>query len=87
MATVTVYVTEPAAPLCVRVCDYLDQHGYRYQRVAVVSDADRQAMIERTGYSSCPIVVIDDQVIGKLEDTIEADRSGRLAELLADQAS
>jgi len=83
MTTLTVYVTEPAAPLCVRVCDYLDQRGYRYERIAIVSDADRQMLIDRTGYASCPIVMAGNHVIGKLEDTIEADGSGRLAELLA----
>jgi hypothetical protein len=36
-------------------------------------------MRERTGYSSCPPVVIGDHIIGRLE----ADRSGRLADLLA----
>jgi glutaredoxin len=79
---VTVYVTRPAAPLCERVCDFLDQRGYAYTTVDIVSDEDREVMRQRTGYNSCPLVVVGEQVIGKLEDTIEADRSGRLAELL-----
>ena len=83
MAALKVYISEPAAPLCTRVCDYLDQHGYAYERVEVVTEVDRRAMLERTGYTSCPLVTVGDHVIGKLEDTIEADKSGRLAELLA----
>jgi glutaredoxin len=83
MPTLTVYISEPAAPLCTRVCDYLDQHGYTYERIEVVSEADREAMLQRTGYASCPLVVVGNQVIGKLAETIDADKSGRLAELLA----
>ena len=83
MTALTVYISEPAAPLCTRVCDYLDQHGYAYERIDVVSEADRQAMRERTGYTSCPLVTVGDHVIGKLQETIDADKSGRLAELLA----
>jgi len=82
MATITVYVTEPAAPLCVRVCEYLDQHGYHYGRVDIATEADRRAMAERTGRTSCPLVVVGDQVIGKLEETVQAHTSGRLAALI-----
>jgi glutaredoxin len=78
----TVYVSRPAAPLCERVFDYLDRRGYDYTTVDVVSDEDRETMRQRTGFGSCPLVVIGDHVVGKLEDTIAADRSGRLRELL-----
>lgn len=79
----TVYITQPAAPPCVRVCEFLQQRGYPYTAVDVVSDEDRARLKARTGYASCPVVVAGDQVIGKLKDTVEADRSGRLSELLA----
>ncbi len=79
----TVYITRPAAPLCVRVGAFLESRGYAFTTIDVVTDHDRHAMRERTGYSSCPLVVIGDHIIGKLEETIEADRSGRLADLLA----
>ena len=79
----TVYVTRPAAPLCERVCAFLEGRGYAYTTIDVVTDDDREAMRERTGYSSCPLVVIGDQIVGRLEETIEADRSGRLTDLLA----
>jgi len=78
----TVYITRPAAPLCQRVCAFLDHHGYAYTTIEVASEEDRAAMRQRTGYSTCPLVVAGDRVIGKLEDTIEADRTGRLADFL-----
>jgi glutaredoxin len=78
----TVYITRPAAPLCERVCEFLDRRGYTYTTIDVVSDADREALKERTGYASCPVVVAGDEPIGKLQDVIAAERSGRLATLL-----
>ena len=81
--TLTVYITKPTAPLCARVGDFLDSRGYTYETIEVVSDADREAMQRRTGRRACPLVLVGDQLIGQLEETIEAERSGRLAELLA----
>jgi glutaredoxin 3 len=81
--TLTVYITKPSAPLCTRVCDFLDSRGYTYDTIEVVSDADREAMQRRTGRRTCPLVLVDDQLIGQLEETIAAERSGRLAQLLA----
>lgn len=86
-APVTVYITRPAAPVCERVCDFLARRGYSYTTVDVVTDADREQLRERTGYSSCPVVVAGEHVIGKLQDTIEAERSGRLATLIAEASS
>jgi glutaredoxin len=79
----TVYINRPSTPLCERVCAFLEDRGYAFTTIDVVTDQDREAMRERTGYSSCPLVVAGDHVIGKLKDTVEADRSGRLADLLA----
>ena len=78
----TVYITQPAAPACVRVCTFLQQRGYDYTTVDVVTDDDRASLTARTGYDSCPVVIAGEEVIGKLEQTIAADRSGRLADLL-----
>ncbi len=86
-APLTVYITRPAAPVCERVCDFLARRGYAYTTVDVVTDADREQLRERTGYSSCPVVVAGEHVIGKLQDTIEAERSGRLATLIAEASS
>jgi glutaredoxin len=82
MTSLTVYITRPAAPLCERVCAFLDDRGYAYTTIDVVTDQDREAMRQRTGFSSCPLVLAGDHVIGKLEETIDAHRSGRLAALI-----
>jgi glutaredoxin len=74
----TVYITEPSSPLCRRVCEFLDQRGYEYTTIKVATDADRAAMLRRTGHATCPLVLAGDEVIGKLKETIAADRAGRL---------
>ena len=39
----TVYITRPAAPLCERVCAFLEGRGYAYTTIDVVTDDDRLA--------------------------------------------
>jgi glutaredoxin 3 len=55
-----------------------------YDEVNLSKDpAGRAELVERTGMLSFPQVVIGDEVIGGFRETYEADRSGRLRELLA----
>jgi glutaredoxin 3 len=83
MAQITVYTTEPCS-FCVRVKQLLKQRGVSYEEVNLSKDPEGRAeLVERTGMLSFPQVVIDDEVIGGFRETLEADRSGRLRELLA----
>jgi glutaredoxin 3 len=83
MADITVYTTEPCS-FCVRVKQLLKQRGLEYHEINLSKDPQGRAeLVERTGMLSFPQVVIGDQVIGGFRETIEADRSGRLRELLA----
>ncbi|HET8537961.1 MAG TPA: glutaredoxin domain-containing protein [Solirubrobacteraceae bacterium] len=83
MAQITVYTTEPCS-FCVRVKQLLAARGVEYDEVNLSKDpAGRAELVERTGMLSFPQVVIGDEVIGGFRETYEADRSGRLRELLA----
>jgi glutaredoxin 3 len=83
MAQITVYTTEPCS-FCVRVKQLLQQRGVSYEEVNLSKDPEGRAeLVERTGMLSFPQVVIGDEVIGGFRETLEADRSGRLRELLA----
>ena len=82
MSEITVYTAEPLE-ICGRVKRLLDARGLSYTEVDVQSDADRAALLEATGRMSCPVVVVGDEVIGGYQDTVQADRSGRLAKLAA----
>jgi glutaredoxin 3 len=68
----------------VRVKQLLTQRGVAYEEVNLSKDPEGRAeLVERTGMLSFPQVVIGDEVIGGFRETLEADRSGRLRELLA----
>jgi glutaredoxin 3 len=83
MAQITVYTTEPCS-FCVRVKQLLATRGVEYDEVNLSKDPEGRAqLVERTGMLSFPQVVIGDKVIGGFRETLEADRSGRLRELLA----
>ena len=83
MADITVYTTEPCS-FCVRVKQLLAARGVEYSEVNLAKDPEGRAqLVERTGMLSFPQVVIGDEVIGGFRETVEADRSGRLRELLA----
>ena len=83
MAEITVYTTEPCS-FCIRVKELLAARGVSYQEINLSKDPEGRAqLVERTGMLSFPQVVIGDEVIGGFRETYEADRSGRLRELLA----
>jgi len=83
MAQITVYTTDPCS-FCVRVKQLLTTRGVDYDEVNLAKDPEGRAqLVERTGMLSFPQVVIGDEVIGGFRETFEADRSGRLRELLA----
>ena len=83
MSKITVYTTEPCS-FCVRVKQLLATRGVEYDEVNLSKDPEGRAqLVERTGMLSFPQVVIGDEVIGGFRETYEADRSGRLRELLA----
>jgi len=83
MAQITLYTTEPRS-FCARVKQLLAQRGVEYEEINLSKDpTGRAELVERTGMLSFPQVVIGDEVIGGFRETLEADRSGRLRELLA----
>jgi len=81
MAKITVYTTDPCS-FCTRAKALLNARGLAYDEVNLSKDpSGRSQLIELTGMMSFPQVVIDDDVIGGFMELVQADRSGRLAEL------
>jgi glutaredoxin 3 len=82
MAAVTVYTTDPCS-FCLRAKQLLDARGIEYDEVNLAKDpVGRSELLERTGMMSFPQVLVGDELIGGFQETVAADRSGRLAELL-----
>jgi len=83
MKEIVVYTTEPCS-FCGRVKQLLKARGIEYTEVNLARDpAGRAALVELTGMMSFPQVVIRGDVLGGFQETLQADQSGRLRELLA----
>ena len=83
MNDVVVYTTDPCS-FCVRVKQLLKTRGIEYTEVNLARDpAGRAELVDRTGMMSFPQVVIRGEVLGGFQETVRADQTGRLRELLA----
>jgi glutaredoxin 3 len=83
MPDITVYTTDPCS-FCSRVKQLLTARGLPFTEVNLAKDADGRAeLASRTGMMSFPQVIVGDEVIGGFQETLAADRSGRLRELAA----
>jgi glutaredoxin 3 len=83
MSNVTVYTTENC-PFCTAAKQLLDTRGVQYEEINLERDPrGRQELVEKTGMMTFPQVIVGDELIGGFTETLAADRSGRLQELLA----
>ena len=80
---VIVYTTDPCS-FCERVKQLLRARDVEYTEVNLARDpAGRAELVQSTGMMSFPQVVIRGEVLGGFQETLQADRNGRLRELVA----
>jgi glutaredoxin 3 len=80
---VTIYTTEPCG-YCRTAKALLDKRGIAYDEINLVKDpAGRAELVKLTGMMTFPQVIIDGTPIGGYQELAQADRAGRLAELVA----
>jgi glutaredoxin 3 len=83
MRTITVYTTEPCG-YCRQAKALLAKRGLAYDEINLARDAEGRAELAmRTGMMTFPQVIIGDELVGGFTELAAADRSGRLAELIA----
>ena len=83
MNKITVYTTEPCG-YCRQAKALLAKRGLDYDEINLARDAEGRAeLAARTGMMTFPQVIIGEELVGGFTELLEADRSGRLAELLA----
>jgi glutaredoxin 3 len=83
MADIVVYTTDPCS-FCERVKQLLKARNVEYTEINLARDpAGRAELVSRTGMMSFPQVVIRGEVLGGFQETLLADRTGRLSELIA----
>jgi glutaredoxin 3 len=80
---IVVYTTDPCS-FCSRVKQLLDAREIEYTEINMARDpAGRADLVAKTGMMSFPQVVIDGEVLGGFQETLHADQSGQLRELIA----
>ncbi len=83
MKPVIMYTTD-ACPYCRGAKALLAKRGIPYEEINLARDPDgRQQLIDTTGMTTFPQILIDGQSIGGFTELLAADRSGQLPELLA----
>lgn len=83
VANVTVYTTDPCS-FCVRVKQLLNARGIAFDEINLAKDPDGRAqLLATTGMMSFPQVLVGDELVGGFQETVAADRSGRLQQLLS----
>ena len=80
---VTLYTTDPCS-FCRQAKALLQSRGVRYTEVNLAKDpVGRANLVALTGQMTFPQIVVGERSIGGFRELLEADRDGRLVELLA----
>ena len=86
MAKITVYSTEPCS-FCERAKQLLNVRKLEFDEINLAKDpVGRAQLVEETGMLSFPQIVIGEVVLGGFQQLVQADQTGRLAELTAQAA-
>jgi glutaredoxin 3 len=81
-AKVVMYSKDPC-PYCVNAKRLLDNKGVDYEVIDLTDKPDEmQAIKDRTGWRTVPIIMINDQLIGGYSDLKAMDEEGKLDPLL-----
>jgi glutaredoxin 3 len=84
---VLVYTTDPCS-FCSRVKQLLNARGIEFDEVSLARDPDgRRELSEKTGMLSFPQVIVNGELVGGFQETLRADQSGQLQELLLKAAA
>lgn len=83
MAKIMLYTTD-FCPYCVRAKTLLEKRELEFEEINLARDPDGRAkLVELTGMMTFPQILIDGQTLGGYDQLAAADKSGKLAELLA----
>jgi glutaredoxin 3 len=84
MRKVTIYSSE-ICTLCNSVENLLNVREIPYEKIMIHEDSEEHTeLTERTGMTTLPQVFIGTMLIGGYQETLAADQSGMLADLLVE---
>ncbi len=80
---VTLYTTDPCG-FCRSAKGLLESRGIPYDEVNLAKDPEgRATLVARTAQMTFPQILVGERAIGGFRELLEADRDGKLEELLA----
>ncbi|HET9103280.1 MAG TPA: glutaredoxin domain-containing protein [Solirubrobacteraceae bacterium] len=83
MKSVLVYTTD-FCPYCTSAKSLLNKRDIPFEEINLARDPDgRGKLIEKTGMTRFPQIVIEGQTIGGFDQLLAADRAGTLKDLVA----
>ena len=86
MAKITVYSTDPCS-FCERAKQLLNVRKLEFVEINLAKDpAGRAQLVEETGMLSFPQIIVGEVLVGGFQQLVQADQTGRLAELTAQAA-
>jgi glutaredoxin 3 len=87
MPDIQMYTTA-VCPFCIAAKNLFKSRGLEWQEIRIDTDPERmREMLERSsGRRTVPQIFVNDIHVGGFDDLAAADRSGRLAEILGDDA-
>ena len=84
MRKVTIYSSE-ICTLCNSVENLLNVREIPYEKIMINEDSEEHTeLTERTGMTTLPQVFIGSMLVGGYQETLAADQSGMLADLLVE---
>jgi glutaredoxin 3 len=87
MKPVTLYTTDRCGS-CVGAKKLLEKRGISYQEVNLSRDPDGRTQLQRlTGMFTFPQLVVGEHLVGGFTELLAADREGRLADFVRDEAA
>lgn len=82
MKKVTIYSTEPCAH-CRNAKALLEARGIIFDEINLAKDpVGRAELAKKTGMTSFPQILVDDQSVGGFRELLSADQQGQLTRLL-----
>jgi len=81
MATVIIYTTT-YCPYCIKAKKLLDNKKIKYTEINVSEPSLRAKMTARTGGTTVPQILFDNQAIGGCDELYALERSAKLDKLL-----
>jgi glutaredoxin 3 len=84
MRKVTIYSSD-VCTLCISVENLLNVRDIPYEKIMIHEDSEEHtALAERTGMATLPQVFVGGMLLGGYQETLAADQSGMLADLLVE---